>query len=829
MRAHLFAWFAVFALVGLIAACDSGDDQTEPSTDGDETADGDTDGDIDGDAEATDGDEEGEVEYPDPSFVYEVRTPPASLADEPFAQEFPEFFKTAGEEALADVRALAVFGQDVWAGTGDGLFVKLNGRDAFARVPLLGAPEPSSVVAIARRTYNDRVVATLAGHVVLAAPDGAQSELIAFPHGAIVAVAADGGQLIAATADAIYHYTEASGEFEQVSESALSVRSLALGTDGTLYIAGEAGVNVVPPAGQPAVWNAENGKLVDNDARAVAVCGNRVVVATAQGLAVHDGATVALRRAEPDGLPTDNLIAIDCTDQGVLIGHEIGATYLKADFSHTDHYISGRWIPDNRAPAVALDANGGRWIGTAGGVSRIYLRTRTLAEKERAFHAMAPYFYRMDGVEGAFMSSDGRTPEPETDPSEMSLGDKDNDGLWTQMMIGGWCFAYAATGDEEYYRRARLAMNNMLLLIDIPAPFFEEAGLGAGYVSRSLIREDETDLWNAKKSEAEQIGDKGILRWNEAEHGDWRYLFKVDTSSDEVAGHFFGFPVYYDLCAKDDAERREIADRAVSLADYILRHDFLLLDLDGTKTTHGHWNPEALAIAVDGVGPCIDAGYDIEACFEADGGGGWLNALEILGTMLAAYHMSGDTKFYDAFLMLVDEHRYDEVAMPDSDTWTVTNPRIKNHSDHELAMLAYTTLLRYEPDETRRAYWRESLKFLYDYERPERNPWWTSIYALSGGVDPDVESAVRTLREIPDDLREWYFDNSHRKDANLDVVDRFEDPQFDRVFPFDEIRTMWWNGNPYSVVDGGDGRGWQAPTAWLLPYYMARYAGLIEE
>jgi hypothetical protein len=80
---------------------------------------------------------------------------------------------------------------------------------------------------------------------------------------------------------------------------------------------------------------------------------------------------------------------------------------------------------------------------------------------------------------------------------------------------------------------------------------------------------------------------------------------------------------------------------------------------------------------------------------------------------------------------------------------------------------------------------------------------------------------------MPADWREWLVDNTHRVDAELDVPDRFDDPQFKTVLPYDEIRTMKWNGNPFAVSGGGSGGSVQSPWPWLLPYWMMRYSGAI--
>jgi len=414
-------------------------------------------------------------------------------------------------------------------------------------------------------------------------------------------------------------------------------------------------------------------------------------------------------------------------------------------------------------------------------------------------------------------------------------------------------------------------MQNMYKLIDYPWISFEAAGRDKGFISRSIISQ-ETDTmgcggdfvnttgnggcpapaepctvpcvegrmnqYDYKVCCGELVGrtdgtpgyKEGMRRWNPVTVDGKNYVWKADTSSDEIAGHFFGFPIYYDLCAKDDTERAEVASYVATLAGYIADNAMNLIDLDGTMTTFGQFGPDTIGIAVDGLEDCMADGHTLEACMGEYYGGGWLNSNEGLALLLSAYHMTGDKYFYDVYENLVTTNKYYNLAIPTNDTLTIVNPAIANHSDHELAMLAYTTVLRYEADPERLAHWLEGFDFLYDQERPERNPWWASIAALSGLADPDAENARRTLQEIPDDLREWAMDNCHRQDYKMNTAkDRHGEQQFTSVPPYDEIRTFWWNGNPYDCTEGGAGNSYNAPTVWLLPYYMARYAGLITE
>jgi len=760
--------------------------------------------------------------YPDPAFVHEVRTQPLAVPDETYEQEFTRYFRTTADLPDLDVRALAVIEGVVYAGTASGAYYKPVSDETFGPF-YLPRVEPLAVVDIADTYYQGMVAVAFSDRVELVSITDKKDEPLPLVGPAITSVATDGTRLVVGTEDGVWEWKNDVWQGTLVMDSLLIVKDVAIHSDGKVYAAtldrGVAfGTDFIE-----GMLSAAGGDLADDDVRSVASCGSRLVFGTKNGVAVHDGSTKKIHRAGPGSFPTADNLAVACNDTHVLAGHAIGATLVPYNVSKIDHYASGRWVLDNRVAAVALDDGPVVWTGGSKGVTSIFRQTRKLSDKEKVFDEITPNYWRL----GGFVAAEGWTPTAWDDPATMFKDDKDNDGLWTQMMIGGWCFAYAATGDEKYHEYARQAMENMYLEIDVPAVTFTEKGMKRGFIARSLIGEEETTLWERKKTEAEYVEvdgkPKNILRWNEVEYNGKKYLWKADTSSDEYAGHFFGYPIYFDLCA-DDEEKAKIADHLGAAAAYVIDGGFKLLDLDGTRTTFGRWEPEYIPIAVDGPDKC---NFTAD-CIASWGGGGWLNGTEALGMMLAAWHVTGDTKFYDAYEYLIDL-RYGEMVVPNMDTATITQPAIANHSDHELAMLAYTTLIRYEPNDERRAKWIEGLSFLYDWERIERNPWWTAVMALSGGVltQEDIVNSRRTLRELPDDVREWLFDNHYRRDIGKIGPARNGGEQCEVVLPYDEMRTMWWNGNPRDVVDGGAGNSFKAPTFFLLPYYMNVYSGVI--
>lgn len=835
---------SVLAFGTSLYGCGSSDNSTPADGDPDTEAETQTDGDAAEteaeESEATEEEADG-ADRPDPSFIYERREAPQKAADESYVEEKMDyvFANTNGSPIATDIRVLKLIDGTLYIGTSAGLYKKAAGDTAPVLVSLLpalsGETTEPAIVGIGQTIEDGKLMIALEKRVLrfnLGTP--ATSMMFSVPEDTetLLGLHAISPTLaIAHSAHYVYFIYSATigkaftADFETETPELIGAAFYDF-ANSQIFVGTNRGVYIVPlQLPQKAAlkgrkeyqrYDVAGGKLLDDKVQSLALCGDTLLVGSGLGLSLIKGDTATFKKAEPDHLAYGDITSISCLDNtAALLGHKIGATYLKLDDSHMDFYQSQRWLADNTVQAVALAADGTRYVGTKAGLSRIYLVTRTLADKEKVFESYVPSFWRMDG----FFSSDSSLPDPYSSYADhYGLSDMDNDGLWTQMMIGGWCQAYAQTKNEIYYQHARKAMDNMFLLVDIPAISFKAKGMDPGFVARSVVRDDEGEVFNSKKTQS---------NWHLVNTNGHDYYWKDDTSSDELTGHWYGYALFYDLCAKDDAERQAIVDHLNLITGYIVKNGLKLIDLDGARTTWGKWDPDTIAIALDGMGKCYTKVQDLDLCASAFGGGGWLNSIQILGGLLATYHLTKNPLYYDTYNELITKYRYDELAMTNDNTKTVVMNGTKNHSDHELAILAYNTLFRYESDPARRAKWQDSIKFFYKYERPERNPLWAAIYSLAGVDDAAAEDARRTLREMPDDLRNWGIDNSIRKDASYVGLDRHKNPEIDRVFPYDEIRTMWWNGNPYASTEGGDGRSVNAPTAWLLAYYSARYSGIL--
>jgi hypothetical protein len=492
-------------------------------------------------------------------------------------------------------------------------------------------------------------------------------------------------------------------------------------------------------------------------------------------------------------LPAPQITVYTVSDNGAIewIGTPLGAirhnaltrVHSSASTSQPDarlkfEYFAGkRWLPDDQVTGIGFEksANEVVWIETPKGFSRIEYKPMTLAEKSKTFVERVRARHVRWGL-----TADSHLRIP-GDLSSNQMVSSDNDGLWTQMYIAAECFRYKVTGEADARANAKQGFEAMLRLEEI-------TGI-PGFHARSFI----------KIGEEIQPGDG---EWHTTPDGAWRW--KGDTSSDEIVGHYFGYAIYYDLLA-DEKEKERIRGVITRMTDHILNNNYQLIDVDGKRTRWGWWAPEEIWVDPDETG---------------------LRALHILSHLRVAHHITGNPRYEQAYQELITKHRYHLLTRNQK----INYPGHVNHSDDELAFLSYYPLLNYETNPKLREIYIQSLERSWRVERPERNPLWNFIYAVgSGQKEFDRDDAIRTLREIPMDQISWTVTNSHRRDVPMDMLaDRFNRKQALIVLPYDELPMSKWNGNPYRVDGGNDGRSEGDGVYFLLPYWMGRYHKLIE-
>jgi hypothetical protein len=155
-------------------------------------------------------------------------------------------------------------------------------------------------------------------------------------------------------------------------------------------------------------------------------------------------------------------------------------------------------------------------------------------------------------------------------------------------------------------------------------------------------------------------------------------------------------------------------------------------------------------------------------------------------------------------------------------------PDEMNHSDDQLSAICFYPFLQIEHDPFIRDAVHRSLRRHALIEKGERNSLMNLVYASVDPEDADVEGALRTLREIPQDRRNFAQTNSHRADIVYDTRPsvRGNDVLLNAL-PYDEQQFERWNQDPYRADFGGDGRLDGAGVHYMLAYWLGRYHGVI--
>jgi hypothetical protein len=373
-------------------------------------------------------------------------------------------------------------------------------------------------------------------------------------------------------------------------------------------------------------------------------------------------------------------------------------------------YFAGkRWLPDDRvtgigfeagetAPKTSVDARRGFstnriWIETPHGFSRIQYTPMTLEEKAGQFERRVRDRHVRHGL-----TATSRLRVAGDLSSNQTLS-SDNDGLWTAMYLAAECFRYRVTQEPDARKFARQALDALMRLESITGV--------SGFPARSFI-----------KVGAEERPKDG--EWHRTPDGQWEW--KGDTSSDEIVGHYFAYAAYYDLLA-DQGERREIRSVVERITSHIVDHGYHLIDTDGKPTRWGWWAPDEIWANASETG---------------------LRALHLLSHLAVAYHITGNARYRALSDDLVTKHRYALLTRNQK----INIPGHVNHSDDELAFLSYYPLLLFEKDEKLRAIYTESLQRSWLVERPERNPLWNLIYAISIGMVEGRKSQVEDHRKV---------------------------------------------------------------------------------
>ncbi len=495
----------------------------------------------------------------------------------------------------------------------------------------------------------------------------------------------------------------------------------------------------------------------------------------------------------------DLTVAVRSADGVLWAGSPGGLLRLAAGQNRWRLFHSRRWLPNDHVLDLALAADGSVWVRTRSGTARLWTQATTFEAKAAEVHAALRKYHVWNGlVRRIILKRPGDVSGGYEQPSD------DNDGLWTSLYVAAEAFRYGTTGDPDAKRNAWESLQALM--------FLEKISGIPGFVARSYVPREEGDP--AKRHGGE---------WHPSADGRW--WWKGDTSSDEVVGHYFAYAVYYDVAATED-EKRQIRPVVARITDHIIDHGFYYVGPPGKPTTWGVWAPEQLNRNLQRAG---DRG---------------LNSLEVLSHLKVAEHVTGNARYAAAAHLLDEQHGYAINTILQKMDWPA---ELVNHSDDELAFLAYYPLLRYERDARRRAIYQVSMARSWHIERPEGSPLWNFIHAISrqgdhwlqpserppaamiAPEDYDRDVCLEWFRDVPVDTIRWAVRNSDRRDLLGRATNRFGRVQALEVLPISERMMLRWNADPYELDQGGDGRERGDGVLILLPYWLGRYHRLLDE
>ena len=481
--------------------------------------------------------------------------------------------------------------------------------------------------------------------------------------------------------------------------------------------------------------------------------------------------------------------AIKASDGGFVVFTSGGACRVmdRGDGAEWRVYNAERWLPSEDVRGAATDdalADGPLWFATAAGLATVTAKRITLAQKlEASVQRIAERHDRDGAVADSHLTVKG-------DLSSNIPWDSDNDGLWTSFWLLGECFRYKVTGDPEAKAHFDKSLRAMLNLQDLTGTDH--------FVARAVIRKEGCQLDDCDAPDDGQ--------WFSSPDDKW--WVKGDTSNDEVIGHVFMMGHAYDLCADDD-QKAEIAGHIDAIIGGIVDNGYQLFDVDGQCTKFGQFDPAYVNDSISG-----------------QFGDGGTRSAEMLAALNLAYYLTGDQKYMDAKLDLMEQHHYDANAIAEAD-YTM---RMGSGDGDEMGTMAWFTLLRYEQDPALRDRLMEGWNHTREHLKLQQGAFWDVVNATVSGPEPDMDVVLRWLRLAPVDMIRWNQHNSHRNDlvsapSYYDNGGRMRSDGF--IIPYDERRCDRWNTDQFKV-DGGMGGMVEMDGADVLaPYWMARYYGFI--
>ncbi|WP_266365832.1 ligand-binding sensor domain-containing protein [Tellurirhabdus rosea] len=728
----------------------------------------------------------------DPAGGERPAPPVVPYADRAFWQETHEALPVGKNPDDNQVRSIAVDGQAaVWIATAGGVFRKPVGQTSWSEVPTADKGPAYAVETDAQSTVW---LGTWNG---LYRYRAARLEKVPGPAAPISVLCAAAEGVYALGPNGVWLVTDQGCQKKDYA-IARSVRDAVSDGQGGLWVASDVGVYHCTAAGVRQLQ--EKKDLLSAYARGLALDSHQKLwVSGLGGVSILGGLSREQALTPEQGLPTVFGTCVQrAPDSTMWVGTEAGVVRYRPD-GRRSLLFSRRWLLDDHVRDIAFDKAGNAWIATDKGVSAIRRQAMTLAQK-------ADFFYDVlmkRHIREPWIAGQCRLPVA-GDLTRWEPEDDDNDGEYTGNYLAMEAFRYAVTQRPDAREKAARAFRFLKLLQEVTGTdgFFARTIVPARWTTVHDGNRHYTDRQLADELVKEPRFKPVTVRWHQLADGKW--LWKGDTSSDELCGHMMGYYFYYELVA-DEAEKRLVRQQVKRIADHLIAHDFNLVDVDGKPTRWAVWSPEQLNRHPE-----------------------WApdrhqNSMEILAFMKLAHHVTGEATYEQHYLRLIEKEGYlDNMARISEQ-----NPAWFIYFDVMLSAYCYPILLGCEKDPRRLAFYQKHMDEWFERRRGDHNPLINFLYAYSRGKAEELNHSAEFFRDTPLDLIDWPIDHTKREDIRLVRKPVLDELQVSELPPPSIRLTIRWDKNPWTAA-GGDPHKEREPVFWLLPYWMGRYLKLIQ-
>jgi streptogramin lyase len=714
--------------------------------------------------------------------------------DVPFMQEYHEAYMISDKQDDNEIRGIALDREsNVWIATASGVFKKEPEKKQWEEVITGEDRGPAYSVVVNHK--GDVLIGTWNGLYrynkrTLVKEEG--------PEPPVSEICSDNDGDFALGPYGIWRNTGNSWK-KQNYNTARSVRDAISDDKGNLWVATDAGLYLCHN-GETRLFQ-DVSEMISCNVKALAIDEEgKIWTGVLGGVSVRDSLNLLRNLTPEDGISSAKVNCIAKSPDSVMwVGTDVGIVRYAPDGSHSIRF-SKRWLTDDQVNDIAFDTAGNAWIATANGVSTIKRRSMTLEGKGKEFY-------------GQLMKRHIRDPwtvgilrlEVPGDTATWRNSDDDNDGEFTGNYLAMESFRYAVTGDPDARLKARKAFEFLR--------FLQEVTGTEGFFARSIVPvtwkkvNDPNRTYDKRQLAEELVNDPRYKpveeRWRRSKDGKW--LWKGDTSSDEMDGHMMSYFFYYELAAGEE-EKIMIRNHVRKIMDCLIKNGYNLIDIDGTHTRWAVWSPEKLN---------HDPDWSSEKA---------LNSMELLAYLKLAAHITGDDKYQREYTRLIEEEGYLDNAMQ----LNSKNPAWQVYFDLTMEGYLIPILLKYEDNpEYKKSYEMLAEEWMENQEAGE-NLINNFTYAFATGKKVNIPQSIDFLKDTPLDLVDWSIDHKIREDVHIVREPILEEVQIAELPSASERATVRWDRNPWAATEGNPQQV-REPVFWLWPYWMARYLGVIQQ